>query len=446
MNADINEFEVEIPGGRRTLHGILRLPAEAKGIVAFAHGSGSGRFSPRNQFVARHLENAGLATLLLDLLDEDEAGDREKVFDIELLANRLQCAADWLGQFEATARLPLGYFGASTGAGAALVAAARSPASVHAVVSRGGRPDLAGQDLSNVSTPTLLIVGGNDDVVVELNRQALRTLNCPKHLSIVPGATHLFEEPGTLAEVARLAADWFVRYLTSEEPDEAASPPRRFSTFRNREDAGRQLALVLKGRNLRDPLVLAIPRGGVVTGAALARELDADLDIVLSRKLPAPGQPELAIGAIAEDGSICLNQFADDVDESGREYIARESRRQFAEIRRRNSLFRAVRPNALITGRSVIITDDGIATGATMIAALKTVRAKNPDELIVAVPVSSPDRLEEIGQLCDEVVCLASPATFRSVGQYYDDFGQVEDDEVLRILRQFNNEPQTFSQ
>jgi len=201
----------------------MHVPTDARGVVAFAHGSGSGRFSPRNQFVARVLQEASLATVLLDLLEEEESEDRRKVFDINLLAARLQSAADWIQKESATSALPLGYFGASTGAGAALVAAARDPAAVWAVVSRGGRPDLAGDHLSAVEAPTLLIVGGNDDVVIELNEQALRLLRCPKQLVIVPGATHLFEEPGTLEEVARLAKEWFVRHFSLSP---GASPDR----------------------------------------------------------------------------------------------------------------------------------------------------------------------------------------------------------------------------
>ncbi len=205
--------EVDIASGKHRLSGILHLPRAPKGVVAFAHGSGSGRFSPRNQFVASVLQQAGLATLLLDLLEEAEADDREKVFDIPLLADRLHIAADWLHHEPATRTLPLGYFGASTGAGAALVAAARHPDLVRAVVSRGGRPDLAADDLPAVQAPTLLIVGGNDNVVIELNEQALRSLRCPKEMVIIPGATHLFPEPGALEEVARLATDWFVGHL-----------------------------------------------------------------------------------------------------------------------------------------------------------------------------------------------------------------------------------------
>jgi putative phosphoribosyl transferase len=206
-------WAVEIPAGKRRLSGTLTVPAGAGGVVAFAHGSGSGRFSPRNQFVASVLQDGGLATLLLDLLEEEESQDRENVFDIDLLATRLQSAAGWLAEEPQTRGFPLGYFGASTGAGAALVAAARSPSAVAAVVSRGGRPDLAAESLAHVRAPTLLIVGGNDGVVVDLNEQALQRLRCPKQLVIIPGATHLFEEPGTLEEVARLARDWFVRHL-----------------------------------------------------------------------------------------------------------------------------------------------------------------------------------------------------------------------------------------
>ncbi|TAJ23303.1 MAG: alpha/beta hydrolase [Nitrospirae bacterium] len=196
-----------------TLLGDLGLPEQPAGVVLFAHGSGSGRLSPRNRFVARTLLEGGLATLLLDLLEEREAEDRRKVFDIDLLADRLLAAAEWLSRNPATQGLRLGYFGASTGAGAALQAAARSPASVAAVVSRGGRPDLAAPYLPQVTAPTLLIVGGEDVPVIQMNEEALALLTCPKKLVIVPGATHLFEEPGTLEQVADLAKRWFLKYL-----------------------------------------------------------------------------------------------------------------------------------------------------------------------------------------------------------------------------------------
>jgi len=213
MKDRVLEREAEISVGARKVRGILVLPPAASAVVAFAHGSGSGRFSPRNQFVAKVLQQSRLGTLLIDLLEEDEAEDRSRVFDIGLLAGRLQAAADWLATQRETLGMRLGYFGASTGAAAALLAAARKPASVAAVVARGGRPDLARESLSQVTAPTLLIVGGDDEVVVDLNKEAYALLRCQRQLDIVPGATHLFSEPGALEEVARLAEEWFLRYL-----------------------------------------------------------------------------------------------------------------------------------------------------------------------------------------------------------------------------------------
>lgn len=237
MNAIQQEHLVKIPAGRRTLDGILVVPERVCGVVVFAHGSGSGRFSPRNQFVARDLQEGGLATLLIDLLTEDEAEDRRKVFDISLLASRLQSVANWLRQEPATQTLRIGYFGASTGAAAALLAAAQQPELIDAVVSRGGRPDLALNDLPDVEAPTLLIVGGDDNGVLQLNVEALEYLHCTKDLAVIPGATHLFPEPGALEEVARRANAWFTRYLSeaalslSLEREECRPPAcQRFRT------------------------------------------------------------------------------------------------------------------------------------------------------------------------------------------------------------------------
>ncbi len=195
------------------LEGELVVPPQPVGMVLFAHGSGSSRLSPRNHQVAQALQQAGMATLLFDLLEEREAADRRNVFDVELLAGRLAAATEWVRKQSALARLPLGFFGASTGAAAALIAAARSPQPVSAIVSRGGRPDLAEDWLERVTAPTLLIVGGEDDQVIEMNRNALSKLQWPARLELVTGATHLFEEPGALEEVARLAVEWFNAHL-----------------------------------------------------------------------------------------------------------------------------------------------------------------------------------------------------------------------------------------
>jgi putative phosphoribosyl transferase len=212
---------LRVPAGSAVLDGELAIPVRARGIVLFAHGSGSGRQSPRNRVVAEALRSAGLATLLIDLLTpREEALDQQDAslrFDIALLAGRLAHATDWLATYQDTNQLAVGCFGASTGGAAALVAAAERSDRVHAVVSRGGRPDLAGAALARVRAPTLLIVGANDATVLELNRAALTQLRGDHRLAIVPGATHLFEEPGALDAVARLARDWFTRHLDAAE-------------------------------------------------------------------------------------------------------------------------------------------------------------------------------------------------------------------------------------
>ena len=208
---------VSINAAGATLAGDLSIPTDARGLVVFVHGSGSSRHSPRNRFVADALRAAGLATLLMDLLTEAEETEDVRTlalrFDIDLLARRLVVATDWLGRQPDVSALPIGYFGASTGAGAALVASAERPGAVAAVVSRGGRPDLAGPSLGAARAPTLLIVGGADGPVIEMNRDAMRQMSALTHLEIIPGATHLFEEPGALEQVAMLARAWFAHYL-----------------------------------------------------------------------------------------------------------------------------------------------------------------------------------------------------------------------------------------
>jgi len=209
----LRDEEVEITAGPVAVAGHLTIPVNPKGIVVFAHGSGSSRFSPRNIFVADVLTAARFATLLFDLLTPAEETNRANIFDIELLARRLVDVTEWLATHSDTASLPTGFFGASTGAGAALRAAADPRVDVRAVVSRGGRPDLAGESLARVQAPTLLIVGGRDEVVLRLNRLAQQAIPVKCRLAVVPGATHLFEESGALEKVAELARDWFVQHL-----------------------------------------------------------------------------------------------------------------------------------------------------------------------------------------------------------------------------------------
>lgn len=222
------ERVVRVPAGDVTLEGSLVVPPEPRGVVLFAHGSGSSRHSSRNRFVAGVLQEAGLATLLMDLLTaEEEVADRRTAhlrFNIGLLAERLAGATDWLGSEPSTGRLRVGHFGASTGGGAALAAAAARPEAVAAVVSRGGRPDLAGPALPRVRAPTLLIVGGDDVPVIGMNEEARAQMRAEVRMEIVPGASHLFEEPGTLEQVARLARDWFLNHLQADRPPPQAGP------------------------------------------------------------------------------------------------------------------------------------------------------------------------------------------------------------------------------
>ncbi len=220
------DVDVEIPAAAAVMQGHLHVPGSTTGVVVFAHGSGSSRHSPRNRFVADVLYGAGLGTLLLDLLTPDEEVDRRNVFDIGFLAGRLTAATSWLATRSDTASCRIGYFGASTGAGAALWAAAELGPLISAVVSRGGRPDLAGQRLAQVRAPTLLIVGSRDVAVLDLNRRAQAALRCPHRLTVVEGATHLFEEPGTLAEAAMHARDWFVEHLLTCDGEQGSRPRR----------------------------------------------------------------------------------------------------------------------------------------------------------------------------------------------------------------------------
>ena len=206
--------------------------------------------------------------------------------------------------------------------------------------------------------------------------------------------------------------------------------------FKDREEAALQLAQRLKNRKLRNPLVLAIPRGGVVTGAVLARELKAELDVILARKLRAPHQPELAIGAVSEDGDMYLNALATQVPGVTEDYLGRERDYQLAEIGRRRKLFREVRPETHVSGRSVIVTDDGIATGSTMLAALRVLNTRTPHEIIIAIPVAPPEMIEQLSGQCQHLECLLAPADFGAVGRFYRDFEQVSDAEVLGLLRE----------
>ncbi|MCI4679830.1 dienelactone hydrolase family protein [Rhodoblastus acidophilus] len=419
----------EITLGREALPGLLAIPADPRGLVLFAHGSGSSRFSPRNRQVADALNAAGYATLLFDLLTEEEAQDRRKVFDIQLLGCRLVEAIDWAREDDRVFSLPFGLFGASTGAAAAILAAVVQRSEIAAVVSRGGRPDLAGSGLEELAAPILFIVGGDDDEVLEFNRAAQKHCHAKTQLRIIPGATHLFEEPGALDQVVEAAALWFDLYLRPR--------PIRFD---DREAAGRVLARALVRRAPENPVVYALPRGGVPVAAPIARALGAPLDLILARKIGTPGNPELALGA-AVDGEkrdIVINHDIAVALHFKDAEIQRLAAREFAEIERRRRIYLGDAPPVSAHGRAAVVVDDGVATGASMEAALRAVRRRDPQKIILALPVAPPDSLERLMALADETVCLATPANFFGVGQFYRNFHQIEDDQVIRTLAEFS--------
>ncbi len=440
--------EVRIPCGEAWLYGDLVLPANFCGLVLFAHGSGSGRHSARNRQVAQKLQQAGIATLLFDLLTAQEeqvdVQTREHRFDISLLTRRMQDATVWAMSQPGLQQAPIGYFGASTGSAAAIIAAGRLGDRIAAVVSRGGRPDLAGPvALAAVTAPTLLIVGGADHEVIKLNEQALQQLRCDKQLAIVPGATHLFEERGTLAQVAELAAAWFTTHLARKERIAQGTHGTAGALimtdvplpFHDRRHAGRMLAEKLEHfRGRPNLLVLALPRGGVAVGFEVARALEAPLDIFVVRKLGFPGHAEYAMGAIASGGVRVMNPVPGLTVSP--EAVAAVVAREQAELVRREQLYRGQRPAIDLLDRTVIVVDDGLATGSTMLAAVLAIRQRRPAYLAVAVPVGAEETCQELRDKADEVVCAATPRPFRGVGLWYEQFPQASDDEVRTLLEE----------
>ena len=453
MQKNRSHFRIET--NNRELDGILVVPENATGIVVVANGNGGGRHSSKSRFVSDALNADGFATLVLDLLSQGEERFPHLVFNVALLARNLRTAIDLLRQDPLMADLPLGLFGASIGAAAALKMAADNPDLVDAIVSQGGRTDLATDWLGQIRAPTLLIVGSEDTDVVHFNEKSAADLTCIHELTVVRGATHLFEEPGSMQEVAELSCDWFSRFFrqnmtslpagiaaanSSIDPEDGPkldrSETKRMSTptFRDRQDAARQLTDKLRSREIDHPLLLAIPRGGVVTGLVIAETLPADFDVVLVRKLGAPGNPEFAIGSVAENGKVFLNQWLiDDLDEWN-DYVAQEFHRQLEILKRRRDRIRSVLNRQSIARRTVILVDDGIATGSTVRAALEIVKAEKPCRIILAVPVIAPSAMELLRPLCDEIVYLESPPNFQAVGQFYESFPQVTDDDLLYLL------------
>src|SRR5918995_5400714 len=361
-----------------SLEGDLAIPVGAQAVVLFAHGSGSSRYSSRNKLIATVLNNNGIATLLVDLLSQDEKRIDEETkhlrYNIELLAGRFAAITNWLAQQPETRHLKVGYFGSSTGAAAALIAASRL-GSAKAIVTRGGRPDLASESaLHQVRASTLLIVGGNDTPVIAMNKRASESLSNTgtKELAIIPGAGHLFEEPGKMEEVAQLAASWFECYLLRTSKRKfynkyASITMKGFLSslwnrhafqikFKDRFAAGEILSSILgKYKNDRDSVtVIGIARGGVIVADPIAEKLNADFDVIVPRKLRSPHNSENAFGSIMQDGSVYLDastlQTENDISN---EYIDMEKLKQKKEMERRLTMYRPYSKEYKIRHRTV---------------------------------------------------------------------------------------------
>jgi putative phosphoribosyl transferase len=443
------------------LEGDLSVPQGAQATILFAHGSGSDRHSARNGYVAQTLNDRGFATLLVDLLTPEEkeidAKTRHLRFNIEFLSSRLVAATDWLIQEPETRSLKIGYFGSSTGAAAALISSAKvGDAVVRAIVSRSGRPDLVEPSmLQNVAASVLLIVGGRDRQVIGINSRALKQLAHAKarELVIIPGATHLFEEPGKMEEVTKIAAEWFECYLlkNSKKFENKSSQkasglfslfkekPHIQIRFKDRAAAGDMLASLLsKYKNSQNVTVIGIPRGGVVVADEVARKLNADFDIVIPRKLRAPDSSENAIGAIMQDGSVYLDSNLVGSTKVSKEYLDMEKSEQLKEIERRMRLYRPEPKEYDIRGRTVILVDDGAATGATIITAARWIRRQEPQLLVIGVPVA-PQHIQDLLKAeADHVEVISKPSSskFKTVEQYYQNFSPVADEQTIQIVRE----------
>jgi putative phosphoribosyl transferase len=441
------------------LEGDLTIPLRAQAIVLFAHGTGSGRYSSRNQFIANVLNNKGIATLLVDLLNQEEKRlDRETKhfrYNIDLLWKRFESVTNWLAHEPETMSLKIGYFGSSTGAAAALIVAAKLDLA-RAIVTRGGRPDLTNEStLNQVKAPTLFIVGGNDVSIIAMNKRALESLSRTeaKELAIIPNARHLFEEPGKMEEVAHIASDWFECYLLKTGKGfhnryARVTRPGFFSSlrsknvfqikFKDRFAAGEILASTL-GRYKNDPdgiTVIGIARGGVVVADPIAEKLNGDFDVIVPRKLRSPHDSENAIGSIMHDGSVYFDASSLRIHHDiSNEYIEMEKLEQKKEMERRLSVYRLSPGEYKIRHRTVILVDDGIATGATMIAAARWIRKQEPKQLIIAAPVAPKQVVESLKKEADQIELIRNPSEFEAVEQFYHDFATVSDTRIVQIAK-----------
>jgi predicted phosphoribosyltransferase/dienelactone hydrolase len=408
--------DITVHAGSRELRGSLGVPQGPVGLVVLA--------GTDNRLVAEALRARGLATLTIDV--ESLEADN----DLDALASDLLAISEWV-RHSNVSHLPLGYLGADCFAAAAVVAAAREPDIVRALVALGGRIDTAGPALASVSAPTLLICGLDDDALIERDREAIEQMTTATQLAIIPGA---FSDPAMSDEVIQLAAEWLVDHFAVALQE---SPARRGAwgrQFRDRRCAGERLAALLESHRRDNVIVFGLPRGGVVVADEIARALGAPLDVWLVRKIGMPIQPELGMGALAEGAALILDPTTVKWSGATPEDLQTIVHAKAAEIRRRATLYRGDAPPPDIHGKTVILVDDGVATGATLRAAIRGARKRGARRIIVAVPVAAAEAVAAIEAEADELVCIAAPKNSISVGGWYQDFRQVPESDVVAIL------------
>jgi predicted phosphoribosyltransferase/dienelactone hydrolase len=417
--------EITVRAGATELHATLGVPPGPIGLAILVDGSGA---SARDRHVAEALRARGLATLLLDLWTAaerraDGLGDSLR-FEVDKLAERLTCALAWVQRESPVAHLPIAYCGAGTAAAVALIVAAQRPEVARAVVSRGGRPDLAGAWLPHVTAPTLLVVGGNDAEELELNREAIERMTVPTQLAIVP------DQPGSLDDVAQIAAEWIVENL-AREPSVDHGDER---AFEDRRTAGQRLSVLLQHHAGPSTIVYGLAGGGMPVADEISCALDAPLDVWLARKLGMPIQPEIGMGAIAEGAAIVLDpgnlRWS---GASARELLAIVHRKA-REIRRRARQLRGDHPPLEVRGKTAILVDDVIATAGTLRAAIRGAHRRGATRVVVAAPVAAEEAVVALRLEADEVVALAVPQRLIALAAWYREHHSVGDSEVVEIL------------
>jgi len=393
--------------------------------VIFAHGLNSGKNSKRNLYIAEGLVEKGFCCLLPDFTGHGESEGGASDVTVEQFVQDLGASLDYIQRIEGIDTAKIGICGSSLGGTAALVMAA-SYKRIKALALRSAPAEGYYQYASQVHVPVLIVQGDADPIMKE-SLILYEKLAGEKRLALIKGADHLYSKEEHLKEAREAIVEWFVEKLSSGNPG--------VMVFNDRKEGGAQLALKLTDYEDREGvLVLALPRGGVVTGYEVSSHLKCPLDVLIIRKLGFPGQPELAIGAVSETGTVVLNEHIISSYGVPEEYIQEEISRQKVVIKRRVDLYRKGQGIPDLKGKIIILLDDGAATGATMKVAISTLKVEGIEKLIVALPVAPPETAEELRQMADELICLETPSDFMAVGAYYQDFTQVTDEDVVKIL------------